>query len=550
MSEVEKKHEKAGTLNRVIGRVTAKKENIFLLALVIILGYSLIYQLTFVEGPSFFGDDNVYTYYAWQALHGKFAENTDSFTLRLLNIYPISFSFLLFGIGKLSSAGWAVFSLLGSIAIAFFLGKELCNEYAGLLAALLLSFFPLTTVLAGTPSPNIPEMFILGLGILSLLYGEKKNSKWWYFISGASFVAAFVATQESSYAFPFVFTYICIELARKKMKIDRTSLFFVGGIALAAVILLIFNYVSSGNPLITISGTAAVYSTAGTPAEGILINNDLGYYFNVIFPYKIYAVLTSSLISGNFNPVSVWNNLYVVNYNYFGFFFYAVVLCAAYLLIVRERRAYVPLLWFALGFFFLEFGPIYVSLDPFKYILTHRLERYLALVAMPLVLTVSIAVVSLAERLKAKNRYAALLPLLLVVFLISTSIPVEQFWYNIVNYQIFDLTAISTYLNALPNTTRISYESGFSSMEEYMHFDNLSRFSVYDQIHNCSKIPAGDYVVIPKYAEAFDLNYTPDPSKYCPGWKLVLYPQINGTYPGYITSAAYSSSAKLYYIPK
>jgi hypothetical protein len=203
-----------------------------------------------------------------------------------------------------------------------------------------------------------------------------------------------------------------------------------------------------------------------------------------------------------------------------------------------------------MGFLLLEFGPIYISLVPFRYILTHRLERYLTLIAIPLALILSMAMVNFYERMeKAKHRIIALAPILLVVFLIATAIPVEQLWHTIVRYQTYDQATIAGYLSAMPNTTRIAYESGFSVMLVYMHYSNLSRFLTYDQIANCTSIPAGDYVVIPKYISAFGLDYTPDPSAYCPNWKLILYPQINGSYPSYITGTAQATGAKLYYVP-
>ncbi len=408
-----------------------RRRRLVLLALVIIMGYALVYQLVFVEGPSYFGDDTVYTYYANLALHGTFSENMDIFSVRLLNIYPIALFYALFGIGKLSSAGWAIVSFLGSIAIAFLLGRELYDEYAGLLAALLLSFFPLLVALSGTPSPNIPEMFLAGLAVLAAVYGVRRNSRGWYFASGASLVAAVLATPESGYIVPVVFAYLLAELLRKKIRVDRTSLFFVAGILIAGASVLLVNYVSCGNPLQTLTVTSAVYSTAGTPAEGIIINTNPYFYFGVMFPYNAIGSLASMLAGHNLGPTAIWNYVFQANYNFAGFFFYAFALCAAYLLLARERRAYVPLLWFAIGFLFLEFGPIYVSLVPFKYLLTHRLERYLTLIAIPLALTVSFAVMSLRERLrKAKHGYLALVPFVLVAFLIVTAIPVEQLLYR------------------------------------------------------------------------------------------------------------------------
>ena len=531
-------------------KIRNNRNKVMLFLLAAILVYALVYQLRFIEGPSYFGDDTTYTYYANQVLHGTFAENTDVFSLRLLSIYPVALFYLLFGVGKLSTAGWAIATFLGSIAVAFYIGKEIYNDYVGVLSALFMSFFPLLVILSGTPSPDIPEAFFIGLAILALILGQKRNSRAWFFVGGVAIIASFLATPSSAYLFVAIFLYLIIELARKKLKIDGTSLHFIYGLIIAGILLLAYNYLTTGNALITITTTTSVYSTVGTPVEGVLINTDLHYYFNEIFSYHIIAVLKSALANHNFGIRYLWQHIYVVNYNEEGFFFYAAVVCAAYLLLVREKRAYIPLLWLTVGFLALEFGPIYVSLVPFKYVLTNRLTRYLTVIIIPTVMITAMALVNICERAhKSGKDYLMVFPVLLALFLIATAIPIIQYWHMIVYYLTYDQTAIANYLNMLPNNTKIYLESGFL-IDVYMHYNNMSRFFVYDQISNCTSIPPGSYVALPKYITAFNLSYTPDPSKYCPSWKLVLYPKINGSYPQYVTGPAEPFYAKLYYVPK
>ncbi len=530
-------------------QAAAKMNPWVIAALVLIVASALAYQIWSAVGPSYLGDDSVYTMYAYIAAHGHFVQNGDIFTVRLLNIFPIALSYVLFGVNALSSALWAIFSFLGCIVIAFLLGKELYNDYAGLLAALLVSVMPLMVVYSGTPTPNIPEAFLTGLAILALVYGHRRNSKRWYFASGAILVLSVLATPASAYIFPFAAVYLIAGILSKSIKADRTLLYLVYGIIIAGLCLMAFNYVNSGNPLITIRTTASVYSTAGTPKEGILIDQNLNFYPNIMFPYRVMSVL-AGVFKGNISPSNMWKDIYLQNYNYVGFYFYAVIACIAYLALAREKRAYLPVLWLILTFLVLEFGPIYIALHPFKYILTHRLDRYLQVIAIPLALTISFAAVNAAEWF-ARHKMKALMaiPAALMIFLIVTAIPLSLSWHSILRYETYDQRAIAGYLNALPNSTRVYMESGFSIMQVFMHYDNMSRFYIYDGIRNCSQMEAGSYVVIPKYISAFGLNYTPDPTRDCPSWNLVLYPQEKGNYSQYIVAPATPFGAKLYYIP-
>lgn len=517
-------------------------------ALILILLYATVYEIKFVLGPSYFGDDTVYTYFASAALHGNFVENIDIFSVRLLNIYPITFFYLLLGQTNLGTAGWAITSFIGCIIVAFFIGKELYNEYAGLLAALLLSFYPLFVVLSETPTPNVPEAFLVGLALLALLLARRKNSKAWYFASGATALLSVLTTQLAAIVIPVIFVYLLIEFLRKKFMIDRTSMYLLYGFLAAGLLLVAFNFVTSGNPLITLTTTTNLWQHSGTSVDGMEINQDPMFYFGVMFPYRVLDVLSATVLHGIYDPVMIWQDMGVINYVYVGFFFYAFVLAAAYLIIRRERSAYFPLLWFAVAFLYLEFGPIYMSLVPFQYIITHRLERYLTILVIPQVIIISIALLRVSGPGKGLRRMAPIaLSAAAVLFLIATSVPLNLFWHTTVSYETYDQMAIANYLNALPNTTRIAYESGFSIMQTYMGYRNQSRFLVYDQMANCTGIPAGYYVVVPKYYEVFGLNYT-DPAAYCPDWKLVLYPQINGTYPDGITIPARVFGAKLYYV--
>ncbi len=513
--------------------------------------YALFYSLIFITGPSFFGDDTVYLNLAYSALHGNFIESSFIFSTRILQFYPIAFFYALLGVNIYSDAAWDILSFVGTVIVVFYIGKELYNEYAGLISALLLSFFPRIVILASTISEDVTMTFISSLLILFIILAEKRNSKKWYFIAGAFIITPFLVTPEGFVTIVFAIAYVVIELLRKKMRIDKTSLFFVYGILISVALLLVYNYfyTSPHNPLITLTTNLNFYSAVGGPNHIPSTNTALNFYPQQMFPYSVVGNIVSAIERRDFNPISIWNSIFTINYNKVGFYFYAFVIAAAYLLLKLEKKSYLPLLWFTIGFAYLEFGPMHVSIQPFEYLMSYRLGRFLTPLTVPVALTIGFAITRAAERKsRIKRPIAVTISVMGIIFLILTSLVVSMFWHNETVYETFDQRAIANYIYHLPPSVKIYYTGAFAMTPIFAHFDNISRFIGYDGISNCSDIPSGSYVILPKYQEIFGINYTLYPDKYCPGWQLVLYPKIKGNYSVQIVSTATPFGARLYYV--
>jgi len=96
----------------------------------------------FLGVPSFYGDDTAYLGEAYFVLAGIFYESPYIFSVRLLQIYPIALFYTLFGVSMLTSSLWDIISFIGSIVIAFLIGRKLHSSTVGLIAALSLAFIP------------------------------------------------------------------------------------------------------------------------------------------------------------------------------------------------------------------------------------------------------------------------------------------------------------------------------------------------------------------------------------------------------------------------
>lgn len=518
---------------------------LFLLALVLI--YATAYSIKFYGGVSSFGDDNAYANFAYQVMRGRFSQTTDILSVRIMQIYPIAFFYWISNYNSYSFAAWDIFSYLASIVIIFFLGKEIYNEYVGVLGSLLFAFFPIMAIISVTLSDNPTMTFFVSLGMLSILYATKKKSGFWYAVAGISFICGFLTIPLGLLGMAVGIFYLLVEFLRKKL--NRKVFYFGAGILIAVLILLAFNYLTTTQPLMTFTTTFSFYGSVGGPNSIVPANANFPFYFTVMFPYKIIQILVFNFIHSNFNPISIWKQIYVVNYNWVGFYFYAGVFAILYLLYKKEKRAYFILIWFIVGFLLMEFDPLHISLTPFVYLLQHRLERYVTLIGPPLALLISMALVRFASVTKTKWKYVRYcICAAIVIFLIVTAIPEILLYHNILALEEYDNMQIAHYLSALPSSTQIYLASG-QFVPEYMKFSNDSRFYVYDEITNCSHIPWGSYIVISKYSELFDVPYTPDPTNYCPSWRLVLYPVDPTNYTPAVVGPAEFFRTQLYYVP-
>jgi len=547
-------HENGGERGRDVKTTSRRhhRKEVFVYGLLaIIIAYTLAYSFVFISGPSFFGDDTVYLNLAYSVLKGNFLEGPFIFSTRILQFYPTALLYALFGTNLYTDSGWDIIAFAGTVLVTFYLGKELYNEYAGLIAALLLSFFPRIVILASTISEDVTMTFFSALLILFIIYAEKRESAKWYFVAGLLLITPFLVTPEGFITIVVAVVYLLIEILRRKIKINKISLFFIYGILVSGALLLIYNYFYTNphQPFVTLTTNLNFYSAVGGPNHIPSTNTDLRFYLQQIFPYNVIGNLASAISRLDFNPISIWHSIFQINYNKVGFYFYVFVIAALYLILRLERRSYVPLLWFAVGFAYLEFGPMHVGLHPFEYLLSYRLGRFLTPLTVPVVLAIAFAITrSVEKKSMIKRPIAAVLAVLAVLFLILTSLPISIFWHNATVYETFDQRAIANYIYQLPQNVKIYYSGAFAMTPIFAHFDNISRFYAYDGISNCSDIPVGAYVELPKYQPIFGINYTLYPDKYCPGWKLVLYPTIKGNYSASIVSTAMPFGARLYYV--
>jgi 4-amino-4-deoxy-L-arabinose transferase-like glycosyltransferase len=497
-----------------ISLIVKYKKPIVAALLTLIILNALYFSLTHFEGPSEYGDDPNYLYLGASVLNGSFHISPGYiFSTRLTEAFAVAFFYLLFGVNNLSSSLWNITSYIGIIIVTFLFVRLFYDDKAALLSAFVASVFPMVTEFAVNVGEDIPMTFVCSLAILFFLYGERFKSKAYYFGSGALLVVAWLTSYESAIVIAFVLLYALIELARKKVRLDRTGVCFICGIAFAFLIVFIFSQASSNSPFITITENLRFYSGVGKTVNGLptipSTNQDLMFYITAIFPYRITSLIgqfgfigtVSSLASTIVSPMQN---------SEFGFYFYLVFPIMLILLLLKDKRSYFAIFWFSMLFLALEFGPMHIGISTnplgIDYLPAYRLTRFLLIVTVPIA---GIIGMGLAKLLESKNEYLLLCGALIALFVISVLFLVNyntsNFYYYWQHYPEELVMQAVTFVKAVPATTNIYLEGtynganvGYSSSEINTYLGNplgnRVNFSITENT-SCSAFAAHSYVI-------------------------------------------------------
>src|SRR3989338_9640936 len=140
-------------------------KNTHLLLFLIVL-FAVFLRLIFFSGMGI-SDSLEYSKTANDINEGKGIDPESTLTLstRIGLIYATAFSYNLFGINDFSSVLFVLMTSIGNIILIFYFGKLLFDEKIGLVAAFLLSFFPLEAVYSTRLFSDLPSAFFMALGV-------------------------------------------------------------------------------------------------------------------------------------------------------------------------------------------------------------------------------------------------------------------------------------------------------------------------------------------------------------------------------------------------
>ena len=133
---------------------------------------------------------------------------------------------------------------------------------------------------------------------------------------------------------------------------------------------------------------------------------------------------------------------------------------------------------------------------------------------------------------------------LMISFLIGTSIPINMNWHQVLVYERYDQMAISNYLLGVSNYSAVYFPDSDPSISIYARFVNAERFVAYSSFDNCSAFKNNSYVVLPINPTAGKDNISK-----CQYWQLALNPSPQGNFTDSTIYQGRYAIARLYYLP-
>jgi len=346
--------------------------------------FATLLRLAFFSGVGT-SDPVYYSKSANDLLNNKFPSETTQLNARIGLLIPVAISYSIFGVNDFSSTLFPLLTSILGIIVIFYFGKFLFNEKVGLVAAFLLSFFPLDVVYSTQLLSDLPSAFFSGLSVFLFLKAEKivrkPNSYLFYILSGLSLGIAFTIREMAIMMILFFLAYV---LYNKEFKWS----YILVGISFLLILLIEtgFFYYYTGNPFFKLEGADYALDT--------IVHGDF-FYGRLSFP-KFFVTW----------PYVVFGNIQQ------GYFFAFISLAAFYWMIHRKKEADYLLIWFLSILLYFYFGT--TSLKQYAPVLA--VARYLNYITYP-------ALILLASFLMEQQKIIKKIFLpFTIIFLLFTSI--------------------------------------------------------------------------------------------------------------------------------
>ena len=409
------------------------KKNTIILGGIIIFALALRY--TYFVGFNL-SDDQFYIEIAHNLMHGNLGDH-GVFANRTGMTYPLALTYILFGVGDYTTTLYPMICAIGSVVLAYLGGSLFYTPTIGLIAAFLLSFYPLHILYSSVFMPDIPIEFFGSAAIILFfcIYKEKLNKSWLY-VSGLLMGYIYLINVRSVVCLIPLIPFLSAWLFKKK-GLSLIALFMAG---LLTVITIegAYNYIRCKDPFVNYHESRQEFT--------------LEHYKPANIDMWAYPRLMFGLDQNN----NIITNHPRLMYGYFFFF-------AAIALFMCNRSMLIPVWWMLSVYLWMQFG----SMSFTEYAPMHRLERHLSVITIPMVILVG----SLIYRTGKRGA-------IIMAFLLFTSL----YYINTLHEEYVlpgdDFKGIYEYVKEYPDrniyadTTvlaRIRYYSGFKKKEALLH---------------------------------------------------------------------------------
>jgi|GEM_PF-985369 len=451
--------------------------------LLAILVFSLALRLYFFIGLNW-SDDPGYCWDAYRIATGSIDVPRYLPGLRSMTTYPIAFFFSIFGVSNFSATIYPLLCSLGNVVLIFCIGKLLFDKKTGLIAAFLLSFYPLDVINATWIMPDVPIAFFMAISVFLFLAGERekdgeKNKL--YFLSGIFVGVAYLVRESGLMILFFFIPYMLYRMASER-KIKFNYAWFFAGIVLVILLEGVFYSVRSGSFEDMTLRYRVVTSFYHKGAAGI--NSDLGY-------------LPRGLLNLDNKNNFRWDNIYEVHY---GLFYYLIIPAILYVLVARKKNAYVLVLWAVVLFTWSNFG----SMSLTEYIPIHRLYRHLTIIEIPSILILGYV---LGLGLKGRGMLGILCRFIFVsavIFLLVTSLFYMTGMKIYLDASTYDVKEIYGLLKDLDEKPIYCDPGTGGHLNFYFKYQRMNLIKCLECVKNCDEIK--DAYVITKGSRGYGLD--------------------------------------------
>jgi len=272
-----------------------------IIILILVLFTAVVLSYIFYSGPFVYYDDNYYILSAHQMLQGTFRPGGIPFTVETLTIASIAFSFLLFGYGPLQAALPSLVEYLATIIVIFFLVRKMFNGYFGGAASFLYATAPFVV---GYTTRSLPDIFT-GLTVAIACYYiyeaiELKSERAMFFAGFFIALTMLVKTAGAIIIASFLIGLVYLYAHKKLRKNKRMFAYAFVGIIIPLLIMMLYFYLLTGNPLFNLHSYRGIVNVAPTTVFKNIIAFNISinplYLFNVnqdpyTFPIGIIFIL-------------------------------------------------------------------------------------------------------------------------------------------------------------------------------------------------------------------------------------------------------------------
>jgi hypothetical protein len=199
---------------------------------------------------------------ALQVLEGEFHPNCFA-DFRYGLIYPAAFSFCLFGVSLASFSLYPLLCSMGSLLLAYAIGKRVGGPAVGLVALLVLAVWPLEIYIAGRGEwPDGPQAFFASLGLYLLLVARDRETTRprivFGLLAGVALGLSCLVKVTTLFLLPAIIIYAVCD-----RRVRLASLALLGGMAAPFLTEVAVDYHLTGDPLARVKCMAELSGSAG-----------------------------------------------------------------------------------------------------------------------------------------------------------------------------------------------------------------------------------------------------------------------------------------------